>query len=121
MDWICGLPEKRVGDQVFNTLLVFTDRATKMVHIVPSNANETAQQTAEFFLKHVVRYHGLPHSILTDRDTRFTSHFWQALCALLDVRVRSTTGFNPQCNGQAERSNQTVRQLFRLAQEKDVH
>ena len=121
IDWICGLPEQRVADQVFNSLLVFTDRATKMVHIVPSNKNETAQQTAEFFLKYVVRYHGLPRSIHTDRDSRFMSSFWIALCDLLDVRVRPTTGFNPQCNGQAERSNQTVKQLFRIAKERGVN
>ena len=86
-----------------------------MVHIVPTNKQETARQTAELFVRYVVKYHGLPRSIQTDRNSKVTSAFWQDLCDILDIKVRSTAAYHPQANGQAERTNQTVKQLLRTA------
>ena len=121
MDWIVDLPIVHVGPVHYNALLVFTDRATKMVHLVPTNKFETAQQTAEYFIKHVVKLHGLPRSWHTDQDRRITSAFWQNVCRLLGIKVRTTAALHPQANGQAERTNQTVKQLLRIATQRGIN
>ena len=115
MDWVVGLPLVYRHGRDYDAVLVFTDRATKMVHLVPTSKTETAEDTAELFIQNVVRLHGLPRSLHSDRDTRITSHFWQQICRVLDIRARSTTAYHPQANGQAERSNQTMKQLLRIA------
>ena len=115
MDWIVKLPPVKAGGAEYDSCLIFTDRATKMVHLAPSNVKETAPQTAQLFMRYVVKYHGLPRSLQCDRDSKVTSAFWQELCNILDIRVRTTSSFHPQANGQAERTNQTVKQLPRIA------
>ena len=115
MDWIVKLPPVKAGGAEYDSCLIFTDRATKMVHLAPSNVKETAPQTAQLFMRYVVKYHGLPRSLQCDRDSKVTSAFWQELCNILDIRVRTTSSFHPQANGQAERTNQTVKQLLRIA------
>ena len=85
-----------------------------MCHLIPTNTTVTAVETAEQFLHYiVVKYHGLPRSIISDRDSKLMSHFWQALCRRLDIKMRSSSAFRPQTNGQAERANQTMKQVFR--------
>ena len=115
MDWVVGLPLVYRRGQEYDAVLVFTDRATKMVHLVPTSRHETSEDTARLLVEHVVKYHGIPRSLHTDRDTRITSHFWEHVCQVLGIKVRSTTAFHPQGNGQAERSNQTMKQLLRIA------
>ena len=114
MDWILGLPPFPPDKNTYNAILTFTDRATKMVHFVPTNKFEKATDTARFFFHHVVRLHGLPRSLICDRDSRFTSTFWRTLMDLCGVSARTTSGFHPQANGQAERTNQSVRQHLRI-------
>ena len=114
MDWVLGLPPFPPDKNTYNAILTFTDRATKMVHFVATNKFEKATDTARFFFHHVVRLHGLPRSLICDRDSRFTSTFWRTLMDLCGVSARTTSGFHPQANGQAERTNQSVRQHLRI-------
>ena len=107
MDWVVLPNETLTRDaKEYNCILVITDRATKMKHLIPCNIHDTAEDTAHHFLDRVVRYHGLPRSIHTDRDTRIVSEMWNQLCALLDIKMRHTSAFHPQVNGQEERSSQ---------------
>ncbi|KAE9015222.1 hypothetical protein PR002_g13988 [Phytophthora rubi] len=78
MNFIFGLPPGRTG------VLVFVDRFTKMVHLIPVSDTATAAETAAHFIDCVFRPHGLPQSIVSDRDPRFTSAFWSSLFQLLD-------------------------------------
>ena len=114
IDWIWVSTIIRYGCD-YDRLLVVTDRATKMTHLIPSNAHETAEHTAELLLNFVFKYHGLPRSIHSDRAPVLMSETWDQICRRLDIKLRATSAFHPQGNGQAERSNQTVKTLLRVA------
>jgi transposase InsO family protein len=115
MDWVVGLPEVTRSSQTFNAVLTVTDRATRMVHFIPTNKMESAQDTADLMFWNIFRIHGLPRSIVSDRDSRLTSEWWQLLCAKLEIRHSPSTAYHPQTNGLAERTNQTMKQLLRAA------
>ena len=115
MDWVVGLPEVTRNGRVYNAILTVTDRATRMCHLIPTVKSENAQETAQLLLQNVVRLHGLPRSIISDRDSRLTGEWWQELCRLLDTRHYPSTAYHPQTNGLAERTNQTMKQLLRTA------
>ena len=76
MDFITDLPKTRNGH---SSILVVADRLTKMVQLIPLSKNTMAPVIAQIFFEHVVRYHGIPQSIVSDRDPRFTARFWQEL------------------------------------------
>ena len=113
MDWTY-LPKVVMADQrKFDQVLTVTDRASKHVILIPCNAEQTATQLAEVFLHEVVRHRGLPSSIISDRDNRFRSEFLESLCLLMGIKRRMSSPFHPQTNGQAERTNQTMKQVLR--------
>ena len=86
----------------YDTVLVFVDRLTKMAHFVPTQKTVTSEQTAELFVQNVVRLHGLPHDVVSDRDARFVGKFWQALARMVDLQVNLSSAFHPQSDGQTE-------------------
>ena len=89
--------------RTYDQVLVFTDRATEMVHLVPTWAKATAIDTATMFVVNVVKYHDLPRSLISDRNKITLSTFWTHVCAMLDCQFYNITFFCPQCNGQARR------------------
>ena len=114
MDWVTGLPVGPPPDS-FDSVLMVTDRATKMCHLIPTLKTTTAEDTASSMLLHVFRFHGLPRSIISDRDAKLMSTFWKKLCDMLDIQISPSSAFHPQTNGQAKRANQTMKQLLRIA------
>ncbi|KAE9173591.1 hypothetical protein PF005_g26205 [Phytophthora fragariae] len=111
MDFIFGLPRDAKGR---TGVLVFVDRFSKMVHLAPVAAEVTADVSAELFLDLVFRHHGLPESIVSDRDPRFTSAFWTRLFALLGTRLLMSTAAHPETDGQTERVNRVLEDVLRL-------
>lgn len=109
MDFITDLPTSNSHD----TILVMVDRFTKMAHFAACNKSISAEETAELVLQHVVRLHGLPDDIVTDRGPQFTSKFWSRLFELFGTRVKLSTAFHPQTDGQTERVNQVLEQYLR--------
>jgi hypothetical protein len=109
-DYIVDLPLSNG----FDSLLVFVDRFTKMLHLVPSSKTDTAPDFAGMFVNHVIRHHGIPDSLISDRGTLFTSQFWTALSKLLGIKHRLSTSFHPQTDGQTERLNQVIEQYLRI-------
>ena len=109
MDFVGPLPS---SDQ-FNCILVVIDRLSKMAHFVPTTVDTSAPDVARLFLDHVYRIHGMPTSIVTDRDARFTSKFWRSLLTLLGTKLSFSTAFHPQTDGQTERMNRTLEQMLR--------
>ena len=101
MDW-ASLPQCSGYDSV----LTFTDRATKMVHLVKARSTDDAPIIARQFLHHVVRLHGLPRSLLSDRGPRLMFQVWAQTCVLLGIKRSMTSGYYPQANRHAERTNQ---------------
>ncbi|KAE8981775.1 hypothetical protein PR001_g23908 [Phytophthora rubi] len=110
MNFIFGLPRDAEGR---TGVLVFVDRFSKMVHLAPVAAEVTADESAELFLDLVFRHHGLPESIVWDRDPRFTSAFWTRLFALLGTRLLMSTAAHPKTDGQTERVNRVLEDVLR--------
>ena len=107
------LPAVIANRRQFDEVLTVTDRATKMVHLIPTSSATDAIETATLFFEHVVVHHGLQSSIVSDRDPIFTSDIWSHLCDQLQNKQCCTAQFHPQANGQAERTNQTMKQVLR--------
>jgi hypothetical protein len=110
MDFVGPLP---VTDKGNDYILNIVDRLTKMVHIIPCRVTVTATQVASLFWREVVRHHGIPSSIITDRDPRFTSRFWQELWRLVGTKLKMSTAYHPQTDGQTERMNRTIEEILR--------
>ena len=104
MDFIEGLPKL----EGYSVILVVVDRLTKFAHFIPIKHPYTAVSIAKVFLEHIVKMHGLPKSIVTDRDTIFVTNFWKELFKLYKVDLNLTTAYYPQSDGQTERVNQCL-------------
>jgi len=110
MDFISPLPISSSG---FDCIFVIIDRCTKMSHFIPCQQNMSAAQTAKLFFKEIVRIHGLPKEIISDRDTRFLSNFWTSLHQLLGTKLKFSTAYHPETDGQTERLNRTLEDSLR--------
>ncbi|POM79365.1 Pol protein [Phytophthora palmivora] len=107
LDFVFGLP----ADDKGNTgILVFVCRLSKMVHV---RDKVTGKQAAQLFLDSVFRYHGLPETIVSDRDPRFTGAFWDTLFQLLGTKLTMSTADHPQPDGQTERVNRVLEDTLR--------
>ena len=110
MDFITQLPKS----DGCSTVWVIVDHFTKMAHFVPvKDGQKRAEGCAMLFLENIWKLHGLPSSIISDRDPVFTRKFWAELMGRLDVWLRKSTAFHPQTDGQTERVNQSVEQYLR--------
>jgi transposase InsO family protein len=94
-------------------VLVVIDRLTKMAHFIPTVRQYTSKLLAELFLNYVFRYHGLPDTIVSDRDPKFTSQFWQALQKDLGVKLLMSTAAHPQTDGQSEATVKIIQKMLR--------
>ncbi|KAK9077950.1 hypothetical protein SSX86_002007 [Deinandra increscens subsp. villosa] len=110
MDFITKLPRTSKG---CDTIWVIVDRLTKSAHFLPIMETDGAPILAQIFLKEIVCRHGTPLSIISDRDTRFMSHFWQSLHASLGTQLDYSTAYHPQTDGQSERTIQTLEDMLR--------
>jgi transposase InsO family protein len=97
----------------YNFLVVIIDRLTSLVHLIPCTTKLTATEFAKLFFANIVRLHGIPDSIISDRDTRFVSRFWRELTKLMGVKLLMSTAFHPQTDGATERCNRSVTQILR--------
>ena len=110
MDFITQLPcTLNEHDSIF----VVVDRLSKLVHFIPTHTEVDATEVAQLFVQHVAKHHGLPESIVSDRDSKFTSKFWQAVMKLWGVKTDMTTSFHPQGNAQTERTNRVLEEYLR--------
>ena len=97
----------------YNSILVIVDRLTKMVHYEPVKVTINAPKLAEVIIDMVIRYHGLPDSIISDQRAVFTSKLWSSLCHFLSIKRRLSTTFHPQTNGQTKQQNSTIEAYLR--------
>ena len=110
MDFVTGLPRTLGGD---NAIWVIVDRLTKSAHFLPMKVNFSMDRLASLYIKEIVRMHGVPVSIVSDRDPRFTSRFWHSLQKALGTKLSFSTAFNPQTDGQSKRVIQVLEDLLR--------
>ena len=86
---------------------------TKTAHFLPIRMNYSLDQLAHLYANEIVRLHGVPATIVSDRDPRFTSHFWGGVQKALGTRLNFSTAFHPQTDGQSERTIQTLEDMLR--------
>ena len=111
VDFVTGLALTERG---YDAIMTVTDRKSKMVHLIPLRfKGSDSRRIARLFIDHVWRLHGMPMKLFTDRDPRFTAEFWKEVCRLTGMMSGMTTAYNPQANGGAERTNQTMEQVLR--------
>ena len=89
------------------------DRLTKSAHFLPINVKFTLDRLAKLYIKEIISRHGVPISIVSDRDPRFTSNFWRSLQEHLGTQLRLSTAYHPQTDGQSERTIQTLEDMLR--------
>ena len=110
MDFVGPFPR---ADGGYDYLWVIVCRLTSMVHLIPVKTTVTAEELAAIYIKEVVRLHGLPTSIVSDRDPKFTAKFWKELHRLLGSRLLMSTAFHPQTDGASERVIRSIGQILR--------
>jgi len=99
MDFVTALPRSLKGN---NAVWVIIERLTKSAHFVPFRVGQSAEVLADKYIKEIVRLHGVLVSIVSDRDTRFQSHFWESLHENLGTHLKFSTSYHPQTDGQSE-------------------
>ena len=110
IDFVGPLP--RTADY-FNYVLVVQDKFSKMAHFIPTTTNVTAEGTATLLLENVVRLHGLPEAIISDRGHEFTAHLFQQLWTAFGTELRLSTAYHPQSDGGTERLIRELEQQLR--------
>jgi hypothetical protein len=109
MDFVGPFPESGGYDYLW----VIICRLTSMVHLVPIRTTTKASELAWLYIKEIVRLHGLAESIVSDRDSKFTSRFWRETHKLLGAKLLMSTSFHPQTDGASERAIRSIAQILR--------
>ena len=110
MDFVVGLP---LTGRNHDSVWVVVDRLTKSAHFLPVRTDYSLNKLAELYIKEIVRLHGVPISIISDRDPRFTSRFWGKLQEAMGTRLNFSIAFHPQMDGQSERVIQILEDMLR--------
>ncbi|GJR86816.1 putative reverse transcriptase domain-containing protein [Tanacetum coccineum] len=114
MDFVTKLPKSPQGH---DTIWVIVDRLTKFAIFTPMRETDSTEKLARLYIKEVVARHGMPISIICDRDPRFASHFWRSLQRDLGTSLDMSTAYHPETDGQSERTIQTLEDMLYLIQE----
>nr|GEW48029.1 putative reverse transcriptase domain-containing protein [Tanacetum cinerariifolium] len=110
MDFVTKLPKTSTGQ---DAIWVIVDRLTKSTHFLPMKETESMAKLTRQNLKELVSRHGVPVLIISNRDSKFTSHFWKSLNKALGTQLDMSTDYHPQMDGQSERTIQTLEDMLR--------
>jgi hypothetical protein len=110
IDFVGPLPGTK---DYYNYILVVVDKFSKMAHFIATNTNVTSKETAELLINNIVRLHGLPDAIISDRGHEFTSALFQEVWKAMGTELRMSTAYHPQSDGQTERVNRELEQQLR--------
>jgi hypothetical protein len=110
MDFIVGLPNT---SQRHDSIWVIVDRLTKTAHFLPVHTTYNAKKYAEIYLDQIVRLHGIPKTIISDRGAQFVPRFWEQLQQALGTNLIQSSAYHPQTDGQTERINQILEDMLR--------
>ena len=110
MDMIVDLPMTGQWDSI----LVVVDRLTKFAHFIPCAKTLDSAGLADLFIQNVIKLHGLPNNIVSDRGSIFVSQFWSAIMMKLNIKQCLSSAYHPESDGQTERVNQCLEQYLRI-------
>jgi hypothetical protein len=113
LDWITGLPWSERNGKKYDSILTVVDRATKYALFIPTRSDTSAADFARIFFEHVECRFGTPQGIISDRDSRITSAFWEEVCDIQIIQRRMSTAYHPQTDGQSEILNRIVQDYLR--------
>jgi hypothetical protein len=111
MDFVVGLPRTPNGQ---DAIWVIVDKLTKSAHFLPIKIIDSMDKLVETYVREIVRLHGVPVSIVSDRDPRFTLKFWERLQSAMGPKLNFSTAYHPQTDSQSERTIQTLEDMLRL-------
>ena len=111
MDFVVCFP---LFPQRHNSIFIVVDKSTKSAHFIPVRDTYDVTDVARVFVNEVIRLHGLPTKIISDRDSRFTSRFWASLQSALGTHLNLSTAYHPETDGQTERVNQVLEDMLRM-------
>ena len=109
MDFIKGLPKSNQ----YSVIMVVVDRFTKYAHFIPVSHPYSATKITNLFSQNVMKLHGLPNNIISDRDPIFTSNFGGELFQIQRVKLLMSTAYHPQTDGQTKATNKTLEGYLR--------
>ncbi|KAJ0918494.1 putative nucleotidyltransferase, Ribonuclease H [Helianthus annuus] len=109
MDFITKLPKTSKGHDM---IWVIVDRLTKSAHFLPIREKDSTEKLAELYVREIVARHGVPISIISDRDGRFVSRIWESFQQAFGSQLNLSTAFHPQTDGQSERTIQTLEDML---------
>ncbi|GJU70214.1 reverse transcriptase domain-containing protein [Tanacetum coccineum] len=110
MDFVTKLPKTAAGS---DSIWVIVDRLTKSAHFLPMKETDSTEKLMRLYMKEIVARHGIPVSIISDRDSHFTLRVWQSLHKALGTQLNLSTAYHPQTDGQSERTIQTLEDMLR--------
>ncbi|GJZ58619.1 putative reverse transcriptase domain-containing protein, partial [Tanacetum coccineum] len=110
MDFVTKLPRTSSGH---DTIWVIVDRLTKSAYFLPMREDYKMERLSRLYLNEIVSRHGVPISIISDRDSRFTSRFWQSMQEALGTRLDMNTAYHPQTDGKSEHTIQTLEDMLK--------
>ena len=110
MDFVSSLPKTKTGN---DAIWVIVDRLTKSAHFLPMRMTDTMDKLVRMYMDNIIRMYGVPVSIVSDRDPRFVSKFWESFHRQFGTKVTLSTAFHPQTDGQSERTIQTLEDMLR--------
>nr|GFC39733.1 putative reverse transcriptase domain, ribonuclease H-like domain, aspartic peptidase domain protein [Tanacetum cinerariifolium] len=110
MDFVNKLPRTRSGH---DSIWVIVDRLTKSAHFLAVCEDYKTERLARMYINEIIARHGVPVSIISDRDSYFTSRFWKSLQKALGTQLDLSTAYHPETDGQSERTIQTLEDMLR--------
>ncbi|GJP71568.1 hypothetical protein CLOP_g2389 [Closterium sp. NIES-67] len=117
LDFISGLPTTTSGH---DAILVVIDKFSKMGHFIPTHTTARTEETAQLFVRYIISQHGIPTTLISNRDPKFTSKFWKELMTLLGTKLAMSSAYHLWTDGQTEHLNQIVEQLLCVACKDDI-